>query len=110
VPSLLPNSHTVNERYYLLAAYHVRPWFTPGLYYAGLYLNVHERSGKQNYQHDVAATLRFDLTDHWLIKLEGHLMHGTYGLADMRDLNDGKELKDLITNWTVLLLKTTGYF
>ena len=28
-------------------------------------------------QHDVAATLRFDINSHWLVKLEGHYMTGT---------------------------------
>jgi hypothetical protein len=109
-PGVYPSSHTVNERYYVLAAYHVLSWLTPGVYYAGLYVDVNRRAGKENFQHDVAVTLRFDLTAHWLVKLEGHLMHGTYGLNESRDLNDGKELRDLTTNWTVLLLKTTGYF
>jgi hypothetical protein len=109
VPSFFPSSHTVNERYYVLAAYHLTSWLTPAAYYSGLYRDVHQREGKQNFQHDFAATLRFDLTAHWLIKVEGHFMHGTFGLNDSRDLND-KDLEHLAKNWTVLMLKTTGYF
>lgn len=110
VPEILPSNVVVNERYYVLASYHVRPWFTPGVYYSGLYRHVGERAGKENFQHDVAVTLRFDLTDYWLVKLEGHLMHGTYALLNSRGLNDDKELSQLTKNWTLLLLKTTAYF
>ena len=58
---------------------------------------------------DVAATLRFDLNAHWLLKLEGHVMRGTAAL-DNRALNGGAERKDLEATWGVFLLKTTAYF
>ena len=57
---------------------------------------------------DVAATLRFDVTPNWLVKLEGHFMHGTGGLSSQ--LNDKKPLDSLTKNWGLFMLKTTAYF
>jgi hypothetical protein len=108
VPLVFPNSKTLNERFYGMVAYHVTPWLTPGMYYSGFYLNVKDRKGKDAYQHDVAATLRFDLTPNWLVKVEGHFMHGTAALNS--NLNDGKPLSELKKDWFLFLLKTTAYF
>lgn len=106
-PALLPR-HIVNERYYLMASYRM-DWFTPGLYYSGYFQDVEQRKGHQNYTHDVAATLRFDLNAHWLLKLEGHIMRGTAAL-DNRGLNGGAERVDLEPTWGALLIKTTAYY
>ncbi|HEX2730557.1 MAG TPA: hypothetical protein VHM70_03095 [Polyangiaceae bacterium] len=108
IPALLP-SHVVNERYYAMASYRVNSWFVPGAYYSAFYPNKEERHGRQNYQHDLAISLRYDLTTNWLLKLEGHLMRGTAALEN-RILNEGVEPKDLKANWGVFLLKTTAYF
>ncbi len=107
-PLLLP-THVVNERYYVMASYRVAPWFTPGVYYSAFYPNVEDRHGREAYQHDVAATLRYDLTANWLFKLEGHFMRGTAAL-DNEALNDGVEQKLLAPTWGVFLIKTTAYF
>jgi hypothetical protein len=107
VPTLLPED-TTNERYYVMGSYRVTPWFTPGAYYSGYYANVDERHGRAAYQHDVAGTLRFDVNQYWLVKLEGHWMHGTAALDS--SLNDDKPLSELALNWGAFLLKTTAYF
>lgn len=114
---------TVSERMYAAAAYHVAPWFTPGVYYSLMYANVDDRggheppqgalpgsaaSGHAAYQHDVAMTLRYDLNAFWIVKLEGHYMHGTAGLTSA--LNDNRLLSSLPEDWVVALLKTTAYF
>jgi hypothetical protein len=108
MPAVVMPATAVNERYYLMVSYQVAPWFTPGVYYAGLYPNYEEREGRENYRHDLAATLRFDLNDHWLLKLEGHLMRGTADL-DPR-LNDNTPLDMLEKDWVALFIKTTAYF
>jgi hypothetical protein len=108
VPALLPETSTTQERYYGMASYHVTPWFTPGAYYSVLYPNVDLRHGRANYQHDIAATLRFDMNAHWLFKAEGHFMHGTAMLDPT--LNDNQPRSILTRDWGVLLLKTTAYF
>jgi hypothetical protein len=112
---LLPQRKVVNESAYVMASYQVTPWFTPGVYYSAAFPNIHldrpadqEQHPRSSYQHDVAATLRYDITPNWLVKLEGHYMHGTAGLT--RALNDNRNLDELPENWGVFLAKTTAYF
>jgi hypothetical protein len=105
---LLPSSDTVSERGYLMTSYRVLPWLWPGLYYSMFFKDVDHRTGRDAYQHDVAATLRFDLTDHWLLKVEGHYMYGTAALSSA--LNDNQPTSTLVPNWGLLLIKTTAYF
>lgn len=114
---------TVSERFYVMSAYHVTPWFTPGVYYSVLFSNADDRRGlappygtppgtaplgRGAYQHDLALTLRYDLNSFWLLKLESHYMHGTAGLSST--LNDGRPLSSLTEDWGVFLVKTTAYF
>ena len=98
----------VNERYYVMAAYRVSPWFYPGVYYSRLVENVDKPMHRDNYQNDLALTFRFDLTTHWLLKLEGHYMNGTLDLAPA--LNDGTAKNVLKRDWGVFFAKTTAYF
>ncbi len=106
---LVPEFKATSEGMYLMGSYQVAPWFTPGLYYSLLFPNIREKIEKRSsYQHDVALTLRYDLTPNWLVKLEGHYMHGTGGLNSA--LNGNRPLDELSKNWGVFLLKTTGYF
>jgi hypothetical protein len=111
-----------SERFYLMSSYHVRPWFTPGLYYSVLFPDVTDRKGSRPpvgepgtppvgraaYQHDLSVTLRFDLNPYWILKVEGHRMHGTAGLTS--SLNDNASLSSLTKDWGVFLVKTTAYF
>ena len=107
---LLPQTDIINQNGYVMASYQVMPWFTPGLYYSGMFPNIDEPgpTHRASYQHDVALTLRYDITPHWLVKLEGHFMHGTAGLN--AQLNGVASKRELEENWGVFLLKTTGYF
>jgi hypothetical protein len=97
---LRPTLPMTNERYYAMAGYHLLPWLQVGSYYAGYYPHYTVRSGDANQQHDVAATIRFDITPNWLLKLEGHYIHGTAELGAGR----------FEPNWTMFLLRTTAYF
>jgi hypothetical protein len=108
VPAVVPTSNTVSERLYAMAAYRLMPWFTPGVYYSLFYNDVEKRKGRENFQHDAAATLRFDINPHWLVKLEGHYMRGTADLTS--DLNSNQSRADLDKLWKVFLIKTTVYF
>jgi hypothetical protein len=107
-PDIVPPSKTTNERFYLMASYRVAPWFAPGAYYSVLYPDVTNREGRASQQHDVALTMRFDVTDHWLFKLEGHYMGGTADLDP--NLNSGTPRSDLTPTWGLILAKTTAYF
>ncbi|HEY3821334.1 MAG TPA: hypothetical protein VGL81_29410 [Polyangiaceae bacterium] len=108
-PAVLPSAPAVtSERAYVMATYRAARWLAPGLYYALQFPNVDQRSGRENQQHDVATTLRFDINDNWLFKLEGHYMFGTAGLDPT--LNNNTPLNALQQSWGVLLVKTTAYF
>ncbi len=97
-----------SERAYAMATFRASRWFQPGAYYALTFPDVDKRKGRENFQHDVATTLRFDVNAHWLVKLEGHFMSGTAALTPT--LNDNVPLAKLPENWGVLLVKTTAYF
>jgi hypothetical protein len=107
-PTLLPETETVSERLYGMVAYRMAPWFTPGAYYSLLFPNVDDREGRDSYQHDFAVTVRYDVTPYWLIKAEGHYMHGTAALNPA--LNDNVQRDALRRDWGVGLAKTTVYF
>jgi hypothetical protein len=108
-PDIYPStSLTVSERGYGMVSYRFASWLQPGAYYSAYFPDVDHRDGRANRQHDVAATLRFDLNDHWLLKLEGHWMSGTASLNT--SLNDNVPLANLERNWAVFLAKTTAYF
>ena len=99
---------TVSERGYAMVAYRVASWFQPGAYYSLYFPDVDHREGRASRQHDVAAMLRFDFNDHWLLKLEGHYMAGTAALNPA--LNDNVPTALLERTWAVFLAKTTAYF
>lgn len=103
-----PRHTDVREGFYVMAAYQIAPWFTPGLYYSILSVDTPTRTGENRYQHDWAATLRYDLTANWLLKLEGHYMHGLAALQV--NLNPNPPGAPLGEDWGVLLVKTTAYF
>jgi len=107
-PKLL-TPHIVNERHYVMASYHVTPWFTPCVYYSAYFPNIDTPGGgPQNHQRDVALSFRYDLTSHWLLKIEGHWMEGTAALD--KTLNGGTDPANLKKEWGMLLMKTTAYF
>ena len=108
VPDVVPSTSTVSERFYVMGAYRISNWLTPGAYYSALFPNQEIRKGRQAYQHDIALSLRFDVNTHWLFKLEGHYMRGTADLTPA--LNGGVALTALEKNWAVFLAKTTVHF
>jgi len=97
-----------SERAYGLVSYRLAKWLQPGAYYSLYFPNTDNRSGRANVQHDIATTLRFDITPHWLVKLEGHYMAGTAGLTS--SLNSNTPTSQLERFWGVFLAKTTVYF
>jgi hypothetical protein len=105
---LQPPLSMTSEAAYGMVTYRAAPWFQPGAYYSVLFPDVHHREGRSNRQHDVALTLRFDIGDHWLVKLEGHYMAGTAGLAN--PLRVGPLPSNADRYWGAFLVKTTGYF
>ena len=107
-PTIHPEAETTSERGYLMAAYRPRPWLQPGAYYSIYYPNVAKRDGNAAKQHDVAATVRFDVSPNWIVKLEGHFMRGTAALSS--SLNGGTPRDELAHQWGLLVAKVTAYF
>jgi hypothetical protein len=122
VPTVFPPSTTTAERSYVMASYRVSPYLTPGAYYSVYFRDIglfddpakncdrwlFKGCGRQNFQHDLAATLRFDINPYWVVKLEGHYMRGTGDLNTT--LNDRVALKNLQKNWALFIAKTTVHF
>jgi hypothetical protein len=107
-PTYLRPGRIVSERGYVMGSVRATKWLQPGLYYSVYFPDVDRRSGRAAMQHDVAATLRFDINAHWLVKVEGHYINGTADLSP--DLNDGKSRDVLDRSWGLFLAKTTAYF
>lgn len=108
LPAMIPSTDVVAEGYHVDGAYYVASRVAVGAYYSGVYADVHQRSGREAYQHDVAATVRVDLTSNWLLKLEAHYLNGTAALNPV--LNGGKPTSELTPSWGMFLAKTTAYF
>ncbi len=78
---------TDTESYYLLASYGFTDWFTLGAYYSVYYPRKDDKDGDDlvaagepdhgAWQKDMAATLRFDINEYWVFKVEGHYVDGT---------------------------------
>lgn len=96
------------EGMYGLASYHWRPWLQTTLYYSLLYPNLRDTSGPDHHQHDAAASVRFDINAHWILKLEAHYLRGTAVLDST--LNEGVAREDLANQWGLFAAKTTVYF
>jgi hypothetical protein len=108
LPALLPEATQISERAYVMASYRVAPWLVPGAYYSLYYKDISDRRGRDAYQHDVAVTVRYDINQHWLVKVEGHYMNGTAALSSA--LNDGTPNAELAKEWGLFLVKTTAHF
>jgi hypothetical protein len=101
-------SDTASERAHAMASYRFATWFYPGIYYSLLYNNADIRTGRAAQQHDWAFTLRVDINENLVAKLEWHYVHGTGGLSST--LNDNVPLSMLAENWGIFIAKLTGYF
>jgi hypothetical protein len=105
---LIADTHTVSDRFYAMTSYRVKPWFTPGFYYSVFFPKSGDSNSRKDYQHDFALTTRFDVNEHWLVKLEGHFMRGTAGLNSAE--NDNIPQSALQRDWGLFIIKTTAYF
>jgi len=63
------------------------PWFQLASTLA-LFPDVHQRSGRPAAA-DVAVTLRFETSRHWLVQLEGHVMNGNGGVEPVAHASKG---------------------
>jgi hypothetical protein len=77
-----------NHGYYVSASYRFNDWFEAGAYYSKYYADSDDKGGDdgvasgrymydfQGWLEDYALSLRFDINEYWVAKLEGHLMDG----------------------------------
>ena len=76
------------DAWYVGASYRVNNWLELGTYYTEYYADTADRRGHARsvssdaFQKDLALSSRFDITDWWLFKLEGHWIRGTALLQD----------------------------
>ncbi len=108
VPATIPKAKTTNEKAYLMASYEFLEWFTGGIYYSIDFKDIDLRSHFDKTQHDLAATLRFNVGAHFVLKIEGHYLNGTAVLSPA--LNDNRPNSESKKNWALLLTKATVTF
>jgi hypothetical protein len=90
LPALLPTFDEDGERFYAMATHRFCERLEAGAYYSVTNADVHDRAGRNTmkfaepfyaWQRDASATLRFDVNDHWLWKVEAHVIDGAADLA-----------------------------
>jgi hypothetical protein len=109
--ALSPTIDDDREKLYGMVTYRAAPQVEIGGYYSLYHVDVGDRRGDDPrfaepfhaFQRDLAATIRFDVNEHWLWKLEGHFMDGTASLS--AEFNAEPE-----RYWGLFLLRTTVTF
>ena len=80
--TVLENSVT-SEGYYLSASYRFTDLFSLGAYYSVFYADKNDRDGddlavrSDAWEKDFALSLRFDINEYMIFKIEGHMVDGT---------------------------------
>ena len=100
------HSYIPTRAWYGGAAYRFNKWLEVGSYYTEYYLN--DRTvvvSSDESQKDAALSFRFDPTDWWIIKVEGHVIRGTALLQD----NASNPIRNDDV-WFMLAVKTTFSF
>ena len=79
-----------------------------GGYYSKYYpdYGIRDAEGFGHYMNDIAFTVRYDINDYWLVKLEGHLMKGVGGVNGA--LNTDSTFEE--ENWNLFGVKSTFFF
>jgi hypothetical protein len=111
LPDLLPLLENDQERFYAMATRRLSSRFEVGGYLSISHADVDDRGGDGMafaephlaFQRDVAATVRYDVNDNWLWKVEAHLMDGA---ADLPALDNPTPER----RWGFFLVRTTVYF
>jgi hypothetical protein len=93
------------ESWYAGVSYRFNKWVQAGAYYSEFYGDMNHVDDPANYQKDLAVSLRFDPKDWWIVKIEGHYIHGTGELYDsfQPTIRDDR-------GWFMLAMKTTFSF
>lgn len=88
-PEIIPELNEDAERFYAMGSYRFHPQWEVGTYYSVSHADVEDRRGRDPkfakrffaFQRDLSATLRFDVNEYWLWKIEGHFIDGAADLA-----------------------------
>ena len=102
-----------SDGWYLSATYRFTDWFELGGYYTEIYADRNHRDGStyedlgvgakwQTWQKEKVLTLRFDPIRNLVIKLEGHLIDGTWNMSEYTDASK--------RDWYLLATKATVSF
>lgn len=89
------------EGYYGMLNYRFTDWLEAGFYYSVYYADIDDKNGKNNKNNpvrssagykdhdawlkDACVSLKFDISENWVFKLEGHAMNGAAVLT--KDIN-----------------------
>lgn len=111
LPEVFPTVERDSEMFYAMAAYRLSPLLEVGGYYSVLHADAGDRRGRDPawpepfyaFQRDLSATVRFDINDNWLWKLEAHFIDGVAALV-------ASENPDPDRYWGLFLFKTTATF
>ena len=91
------------DGWYVSASRRLNDKFEVGAYYGNLESNTgSDTSLPENYQHDAAISLRYDVNDHILVKVEAHHIDGTYQTFNTARIpNPSSTLSDSTTLFAV---------
>ena len=107
--TVLENSVT-SEGYYLSASYRFTDLFSLGAYYSVFYEDKNDKDGNNldvksdAWEKDFALSLRFDINEYMIFKIEGHMVNGTARVIRADD-NSGTD-----ENFTYGVAKVTFSF
>ena len=105
-PAGVPEATTFG--WYASAEYRFNKWLEAGTYYTEYYNNTNGAgllAPSDTEQKDAAIALRFDLTQRWIFKVEGHYIRGTGLLED----NESNPIRS-DNGWWMIAVKTTISF
>lgn len=105
-PSVMTlNLPIYNEGYYLAVEYQACDCLTLGAYHSTFFYDRHDKSSSPGqYQKDIDLSARYDINEHWLVKLEFHLIKGNAQLLSA----DNPQGMD--KHWNLFLAKTSYCF
>jgi len=96
------------DGYYGMVSYRFFPWLEAGTYYSVFNDTENGReTGEKKYklyQKDTCGFLRFDITNNWLAKIEGHIFDGATQVYQYENPDGRKE------NWALFAVRTSLYF
>lgn len=94
--------------WYGMGTFQATDYLQLGSYYSVYYPDYDQRDSDAfaAYQKDLAFTVRYDVTDFWLLKFEAHLMKGFGDVTAQENLDAAFDTED----WTLFGVKSTFYF